>query len=335
MTPDSIQALEDAIAAAEAVDADPNATVDDIADAIQAIEDAINGLTPDKTELEETIAQGNTVLGGDTSIFTSESVAALENAIAAGEAVDADTNATLQEVNNATQAIKDALENLLEQIVDDANDIVGDDAAVYTEDSINGLQDAIDAAEDVIGNPDSTAEEIAEAIQAIEDAVNNLEEIRQLIPTMAGGLIVDRTDTEYYYLVGLDSTDTTLANVKALLENDGRQIIAFRGDTQLTNDDYIGTGCVIKCVSVKDSSIVYEQATVILYGDVNGDGLINDTDYDALFNETLFNEPITGELFRIAGDLNNDGAIDGFDMSILELQLMGTRLIDQTVEFYK
>ena len=75
--------------------------------------------------------------------------------------------------------------------------------------------------------------------------------------------------------------------------------------------------------------MVYEQATVILYGDVNGDGLINQADYDALFNETLFDQKIEGEVFRKAGDLNNDGVIDGFDLSKLELQLTGARPIDQ------
>ncbi len=335
MTPESVQALEDAITAGENVLNDPDATVEEIQDAIDAIEDAINGLTPDKTDLEEAITEGNTVLGGDTSVFTSESVDALENAVAAGETVYADPDATVEEIAEATQAIKDALEGLLEQIVDDATDIIGDDADAYTDESIDNLQDAIDAAQDVINNPGSTPEEIADAIQAVEDAINALEEITQLIPTTDGGIVVDRTDTDYYYLVGLDSSDTTFASVKAKLENDGRQVIAFRGETQLGDSDHIGTGCVIKCVSVKDPSIVYEQATVILYGDVNGDGLIDSVDYDAMFNETLFGEAIEGDLFRIAGDIYHDGVIDGFDMSVLDLQIMGAKLIDQSVEYYK
>ena len=335
MTPDSVQALEDAIAAAEAVDADPDATVEEIADAIQAIENALNGLTPDKSALEEAIVDGNDVLGGNTSIFTSESVEALENAIADGEAVYNDSDATVQEITDATEAIRDALEDLLEQAVDNANVIIANDSDAYTDDSIDDLQDAIDAVENVINNPDSTPDEIADAIQAIEDAINALEEIKQLIPAATGSLVVDRTDTNCYYLVGLDSQNTTFANVKSLLENDGRQIIAFRGKTQLTDEDYIGTGCIIKCVSIKDPTIVYEQATVILYGDVNGDGLINNTDYDALFYETIFNVAIEGDLFRIAGDIYHDGVIDGFDMAILDCQIAGTKLINQTAEYYK
>ena len=69
--------------------------------------------------------------------------------------------------------------------------------------------------------------------------------------------------------------------------------------------------------------------------DSNGDGLIDSTDYDGLFNEAVMCIPIQGELFRIAADLTNDGIIDGFDLSKLELQIMGTRAFDQTVEYYK
>jgi hypothetical protein len=216
-------------------------------------------------------------------------------------------------------------------VIDDAKDNDTDD---LTDESKQKLEDAIGNAEDVLNNPDSTPQDKVDAINGLKDVIGELETTK-LIPTTDGGIIIDRTDTEYYYMVGLDASDTSLANVKASLENDGRQVIAFRGETQLGDSDLIGTGCVIKCVSVKDPSIVYEQATVILYGDINGDGLINATDYDAMFNEALFGVAIQGKLFRIAGDIYHDGAIDGFDMSKLELHIMGNRALDQSVEYYK
>ena len=335
MTPESIQALEDAITAAEAVDNDPDATVEEINDAIAAIEDAINGLTPDKTELEEKITEGENT---DTTGMTPESIQALEDAITAAEAVDNDPDATVEEINDAIAAIEDAINGLtpdkteLEEKITEGENT---DTTGMTPESIQALEDAITAGQAVDNDPDATVEEIAEATQAIIDAINSLEEIQQIIPETGSSLIVDRTDTEYYYLVGLDASDTSLANVKSLLENDGRQIIAFRGETQLTDADYIGTGCVIKCVSIADPTVVYEQATVILYGDVNGDGLINSTDYDAMFDETLFGQAIEGRLFRIAGDVNGDSVIDGFDMAKVELQMTGAKALGQDMEYYK
>jgi hypothetical protein len=198
-----------------------------------------------------------------------------------------------------------------------------------TKESADALAQAIVIGDAVANNPDATVQDKADAIIALSTALANLTEVNRLIPTDESGLVVDRTDTDCYYLVGLDASNTTFANVKNMFENDGRQIIAFRNDVQLSDTDLIGTGCIIKCVSVKDSSIVYEQATVILYGDVNGDGLIDSVDYDAMFDETLMNIAIEGELFRIAGDVNNDSVIDGFDMSLTELQMTGAKPIDQ------
>jgi hypothetical protein len=329
MTPISEANLEDAIQAAQDVNNVPDATAQDKADAINALVDALDGLTPDKTELEEAITAGE---GIDTTDIPQNLTDALEDALDNGNTVDADDNATVSDVTTATQDIIDAINDILDYVKDEAENT---DTTGMTDDSKQALEDAIQNAEDLLNDPDATPEDKADAIEQLQNALEGLEEVKQIIPSASGDIAVDRADTNYYYLVGLDADDTTLANVKTLLENDGRQIIAFRNGVQLSETDHIGTGCIIKCVSIKDPSIVYEQATVILYGDVNGDGLVNNTDYDALFNETLFGTAIEGDLFRIAGDLNNDKVIDGFDMSKLELQLMGTREFDQTVEYYK
>ncbi|MCR4593835.1 MAG: FIVAR domain-containing protein, partial [Clostridiales bacterium] len=167
----SADALQDAIDDAQAVLDDPNATDDEIRDAYEALEDAINNLVPDKTELENAINEGNDVISGDTDAYTPASVQALEDAIAAGEAVYADPDATVQEIKDATDAIIDALNDLLEEAVDNAENT---NTTGMTSESVQDLQDAIDDANTVLGNPDATAEEIADAIQAIEDAINNL-----------------------------------------------------------------------------------------------------------------------------------------------------------------
>jgi len=170
-TDDTAEDLQDAIDAAQAVLDDPNATDEEILNAYETLEDAINSLKPDKSELEQAISEGNDVLGGDTDKYDSALVQALEDAVAAGEAVDADPDATVAEIEAATEAIRDALNDLLENAVDNAENT---DTTGYTSDSVQDLEDAIDNANDVINNPNSTPEEIADAIQAIDDAINNL-----------------------------------------------------------------------------------------------------------------------------------------------------------------
>ena len=321
-TDETKQALEEAIQNAEDILNNPDSTPQDKVDAINELNDAVDNLTPDKTELEDAINAAETI---DTTGLPEDIADALEDAINNGNNVDNDPDATVPEIKDATDAINDAIDNILQDVIDDAKDKDTDD---LTDESKQALEEAIQNAEDVINNPDSTPQEKVDAINELNDVIGDLE-ADKLIPTEDGGLVVNRADTKCYYLVGLDASNTTFANVKNMFENDGRQIVAFRNDVQLSDTDLIGTGCIIKCVSVKDPTVVYEQATVILYGDVNGDGLIDSVDYDAMFDETLMNIAIEGELFRIAGDVNNDSVIDGFDMALTELQMTGAKPIDQ------
>ncbi|HAQ63578.1 MAG TPA: hypothetical protein DCR23_03860, partial [Ruminococcaceae bacterium] len=335
MTPDSAKDLEDAINNAEDVINNPDSTPDDIKNAIDAIEDAINNLKPDKTELEKAITAGNEVLGGDTEKFTPESVQALEDAIAHGEAVDADPDATVEEIKAATEAIKDALNNLLEEAVDDAN---AKDPSNYTPESAQALEDAVDAAEAVLNNPDSTPEEIADAIKALEDVLDSLE-LTKITPKDDSAIIVDRpdVDTDYTYLVGLDPEANSVDDLKAKLENDGTTIIVLRNDVELTGDELVGTGCIVKCVAKSDPSIVYEVATVVLYGDVNGDGLIDDNDYQNIKSTAFVGaRAITPDtVYYFAADLNGDKTLDAFDCYIHNCIMLGCNSFNQGVILFR
>ncbi|MDO4847765.1 MAG: InlB B-repeat-containing protein [Clostridiaceae bacterium] len=335
-TEDSIQALEDAISDAQDVINNLDSTPEEIADAIQAIENAINNLI-DRSKLADAIADGNDVLGGDTSAYTSESVDALEDAVAAGQTVYNDPDATQAEIDAATQAIRNALENLLEEAVDNAEDIINNNSDDYTPDSIQDVQDAIDNAKDVINNPDSTPDEIKNALDAIEDAINALE-LTKITPDATSEIIVDReTGTEYTYMVGLDLSANSVADIKAQLENDDTTIIILRNDVELDENELVGTGCIVKCVSKADPSIVYEVATVILYGDVNGDGLVDGTDKSMVFDDAFTGgSNIDAEtVFYIAADLSKDGVLDAFDYFDQDGIITGERPFDQTLTLYK
>ena len=73
------------------------------------------------------------------------------------------------------------------------------------------------------------------------------------------------------------------------------------------------------------------------YGDINGDGLINDADHTMLLNDAFFGESnITAEtVYRIAADMNGDGVLDGFDYFIQDGVISGNRVFDQSVKLYK
>ncbi|MBR0540966.1 MAG: FIVAR domain-containing protein [Clostridia bacterium] len=404
MTPISTANLEDAIQNAQDVINNPDATTQEKVDAINALTDAVDSLTPDKDELEQTIAAAESI---DPSKIPDDLIDTFNEALDKAKEVDADPDATVPEIQAANDALADAIEAALiealdeaqntdttgmdpttvqelEDAIQNAKDVINDpdstpqdkvdaineiknavdglsidkteladeiikgqnaaaDPKYLQDDNIEALENAIADAQTVYDNPDATAEEVAQAIQAIEEAIAHLVEIHELIPTTDGGLAVDRDNTECYYLVGLDVNDTSFANVKTKFENDGRQIIAFRGETQLSDTDLIGTGCIIKCVDIDDPTIVYEQAVVILYGDITGaeggygDGLVNDTDYAALKGNAFFGADniAADSVFFYAADLDGDKALDAFDCFYLNGIQTGGRAFDQKVELYK
>jgi hypothetical protein len=121
-TADSVAALENALAAAEAVLADPLASQEEVDAAAQALRDAIAALKLlDTTALEQAIAAAKAV---NKDKYTDETVAALENALAAAEAVLADSLASQEEVDAAAQALRDAIKAL--KAVDIGNAETGD-----------------------------------------------------------------------------------------------------------------------------------------------------------------------------------------------------------------
>lgn len=160
-------------------------------------------------------------------------------------------------------------------------------------------------------------------------------EVKQILPNDDGvsNITVDRSQG-ITYLMGLDAENTSVSALKAALQNEEAQIIVLRGDNVLSDDEAVGTGCVVKCVSAKDSSVVYESATVILYGDVNGDGKLDSSDYSAMCTASIMDSSLLGGVYGLAADINGDGAVDFFDVALLNMQMAGKYPIDQTAKRY-
>lgn len=182
---ESIQALTDAVAEANAVLEQEKPLPSAMDSAAQGIRDAIKALsggpvTPgvDKTALNEAIANAE---GMDTSAYTDESVAALKTAIDSAKTVAANESATEEDVAAAVKAIEDAIAALAEKPGDDKvdktelnNEIkTADemDTSAYTEESVAALQTAIDSAKTVAANENATKADVDAAVKAIKDAV--------------------------------------------------------------------------------------------------------------------------------------------------------------------
>ena len=96
----------------------------------------------------------------------------------------------------------------------------------------------------------------------------------------------------------------------------------------LTNTDLVGTGATITYYN-RTTNEEIKTVTVVLYGDVNGDGVCDNADYDILKDAAKANVKIDNHWFVIAADVNRDGACDAFDAIAFNLYLNGRTEIAQ------
>lgn len=110
------------------------------------------------------------------------------------------------------------------------------------------------------------------------------------------------------------------------------EVYNFEGLQLLDNSYHVGTAST---VHVYDSSTdeLINMYTVVLYGDVNGDGIIDELDTDiikGLALSTSEQEPVGNwKWFLMAADTNHDGAVDGFDVIETQLQTLDMHIIEQ------
>ena len=174
--PGKVQALKDAVAAAQTVVDDPDATADELKAANKAMTKAAQELWEivTKAELEALIEAANGYLDGD---YTTESLEALQAAIDAAQAVAANDDATTAEVTQAITNLSEAIANLekitldtsaLEHEIELVTEMIAnlDD---YVPSSVEGLQEKLDAAKTVLNNATSQ-EEIDEAARSLREA---------------------------------------------------------------------------------------------------------------------------------------------------------------------
>lgn len=218
-TEDSWKTLEEAITVAQAVLNKPEATQEEVNDALKALTDAKENLKtkepsvekPGKAELEETVNDANAFVKGleNSEMYTEESLNALKEAIAMAEEVLASENATQDEINDAMRRVKEAKENLaqkkpavateaveaaikalvkikvpaetdkLKEAVKEAEELVKD-TKKYSEESRNALTDAIALAQEVLEDTNATQETVDKALEAVNAAKEALVEVGNL-----------------------------------------------------------------------------------------------------------------------------------------------------------
>ena len=146
------------------------------------------------------------------------------------------------------------------------------------------------------------------------------DEVIELVPGEGSTTVIDK-DRHYIYGLKPDMTQEELEGQYLDIVGNGRLVIE--------SDGSIGTGTVVKLVSNYTGDVL-ETYELIIYGDVNGDGMINSTDVtelrmmNARLKESAFNNPYT-----IAADVYADNDLNPTDVTLLRLMAVKMATIDQ------
>ena len=187
------KAYTDAISTGKTILDNPNnydqVDVDAAVTAIQKAQKALTGEPTDKTKLQAAIDQASTVESSDNYTNADSNLQkAYTDAISAGQTVLNKENVTQSEVDNALTTINNAKNVLngdakkaaskaaLQKAVDEAPTVKSDDATYYngSAEAKTAYDDAISAGQTVLDNPDATATQITDALNAINTAKGNL-----------------------------------------------------------------------------------------------------------------------------------------------------------------
>ena len=232
LRPGKVQALRDAVKAAQAVVNDPDATADELKAANKAMTKAAQELWEivTKAELNALIEAANGYLDGD---YTTESLEALQAAIDAAKAVAGNDDATTAEVTQAITNLSDVIASLekitldtsaLEHEIELVTEMIAnlDD---YVPSSVEGLQEKLDAAKAVLENAASQAE--------IDEAAKSLREARLNARTKAD---VSALEELIAHVNSLDLRAYTAESADSVLVLTDR-VLAKMNDPQITQEE--------------------------------------------------------------------------------------------------
>ncbi len=128
------------------------------------------------------------------------------------------------------------------------------------------------------------------------------------------------------YIYGLNAEGTKLSDIKAQLGNESDKIVAVDKDNAAVADDsYLGTGSIIRLVDATDT---IDELTVIIFGDVNGDGAIDAFDIFTVDKAINSLTALSGS-YALAADVDEDGATDIDDYDAIMTDLSGFEPVDQ------
>lgn len=187
---ESWEAYQRALKNAQSVLKNPNATQEEVYEALAALKEARDQLTVDKLPLESLVDEDKNYHSGD---YSKESWQAYQRALEDAKSVLNDPNVTQEAVNQALATLQEARDQLtvdksaLENLVENDRNYRPSD---YTEESWETYQTALSHAKEVLADLQATQAEVDEAFALLKKAEEGLKPVEgdNLLPTTATNL---------------------------------------------------------------------------------------------------------------------------------------------------
>lgn len=177
LRPGKVQELKDAVAEAEKLVADPEATAEQLSASLTKVTEKVQELWEivNKDELNAVITSAKAI---SKEGYTEESYNSLQEAIAAAEKVAGNDDATTAQVKDAISSVAEAIANLEKEAVLDKTALEKEIGLVekmveniddYVAGTVKGLEDKLNQAKDVLANA-TTQKQIDEATAMLREA---------------------------------------------------------------------------------------------------------------------------------------------------------------------
>ncbi len=135
-----------------------------------------------------------------------------------------------------------------------------------------------------------------------------------------------KLDVETKQISGI-SEATKVSDVKSKIKIEGLNV-KFKdiNNNELTDESLIGTGTII--AFLREDNTEYDKLTVVVYGDVNGDGYIFANDYVLIKNYIMGEGDLTS-IGKTAADVSRDTYVYANDYVLIKNYIMGEGSITQ------
>ncbi len=263
--------------------------------------------TQEKVALSEKIAEAKSY---NEKLYTAESYKILADAIVSAQSVYNKATANNTEINGAIQLLDEAVKTLVFTNADytsvkAAIEVFEEtDKFFYTQESIDAVQKLIDEIDYTLkADKQSKVEEMAAAINnAVASLVPTKETKVDTKPEEENTVV----DSELKMIYGLEE------GVKDV--DDYIRVINGKAECQETENGF-GTGSTVIIRNENDE--IVDSYKVVIFGDVNGDGVVDGNDSSIINFYMIFGYTFDDE-YALAADVNKDGKIDEDDALLVE-----------------